>query len=40
MQADKDQLEADKADLESQKSELDVMLAKKKKESANYDDGD
>ena len=27
----------DKADLESQKSELDVMLAKKKQESANYD---
>ena len=37
LQTDKDQLEADKADLESQKSELDVMLAKKKQESANYD---
>ena len=37
LQVDKDQLEADKADLENQKSELDVMLAKKKQESANYD---
>ena len=37
LQADKDQLEADKADLENQKSELDVMLTKKKQESANYD---
>lgn len=37
LEADKAQLEADKAALQGQKKELDVMLAKKKEESANYD---
>ncbi len=36
--SDKQQLEADKAGLQQQKSYLDGMLAKKKQESANYDE--
>lgn len=36
LEQDMQQLEADKRELEEQKSSLDVMLAQKKKESANY----
>ena len=37
LEADRQQLEADKAELQDQKSSLDGMLAKKKRESANYE---
>lgn len=37
LETDMAQLEADKTSLEEQKASLDVMLAEKKKESANYD---
>ncbi len=37
LETDKSQLETDKAALETQKQELDGMLAKKKRESANYE---
>lgn len=37
LQTDKTALEADKASLEEQEQELDVMIAKKKQESANYE---
>lgn len=37
LQADRQQLEEDKAELQDQKASLDGMLAKKKRESANYE---
>lgn len=38
LETDKQALEADRAELESQRSNLNGMLAKKKRESANYDE--
>lgn len=38
LETDKQALEADRAELESQKTNLNGMLAKKKRESANYDE--